>query len=144
MWLFREMLHSAKSKRFSSINFSLFSKCIRGPDLAAVRSLENDFAGRMNSFAGRIWPAGCSLDTPDIEEWAQRIEVNDDEHSLFMALRLGCCYLPCVEQNAWMLFQITWGQWGTFVQPVSISCCFLWVRYGERQDHLAEFWFSSM
>jgi len=56
--------------------------------------------------------------------------VNDDEYSLFMALRLGYCYLWCVEQNAWMLIQITRGQWGTFVQPGSISCCFLWVRYG--------------
>jgi len=26
-----------------------------------------------------------------IEELARRIEVNDDEHSLFMALRLGYC-----------------------------------------------------
>jgi len=26
--------------------------------------------------------------------------VNDDEHSLFMALRIGNCYVQCVEQNA--------------------------------------------
>jgi len=50
--------------------------------------------------------------------------VNDDEYSLFIALRLGYCYVHCAEQNAWMLIQITRGQWGTF------SCCFLWVRYG--------------
>jgi len=35
-----------------------------------------------------------------------------------------------VEQNACMLFQITRGQSGIFVQPGSISYCFLWVRYG--------------
>jgi len=34
MWLFQDMLHSTKSKGFSSINFSLFTKCIRGPDSA--------------------------------------------------------------------------------------------------------------
>jgi len=26
--------------------------------------------------------------------------VNDDEHSLFMALRIGYCYVQRVEQNA--------------------------------------------
>jgi len=58
-------------KKFSSIYFSLFTKCVRGPHLARGRWLE----------------------THGIEEWAQRIEVNDDEHSLFMALRLGYCYV---------------------------------------------------
>jgi len=47
----------------------------------------------MNSFAGRIWPAGRSLETPDVEERPERIEVNDDVHSLVMALRLGYCYV---------------------------------------------------
>jgi len=28
------MLHSSKSKSFSSINFSIFTKCIRAPHLA--------------------------------------------------------------------------------------------------------------
>ena len=46
----------------------------------------------MYSFAARIGPAGRSFETPDIEE-AQRIEVKDDEHSPFMALRLGYCYV---------------------------------------------------
>jgi len=55
--------------------------------------LENGFAGWMNNFPGGIWPAGRSSETPDIEEWAQRIEVYDDEHSLFMALRIGYCYV---------------------------------------------------
>jgi len=73
--------------------------------------------------------AGLILETPNVEEWAQRIEVNDDEYSLFMVLRLGYCCVWCVEQNAWMLIQITRGQWGTFVQPGSISCCLIWVRY---------------
>jgi len=27
--------------------------------------------------------------------------MNDDEHSLFMALRIGYCHV-CVEQNAWI------------------------------------------
>ena len=31
MWLFRDMLHSTKLKSFSSINFLLFTQCIRGP-----------------------------------------------------------------------------------------------------------------
>jgi len=39
-----------------------------------------------------------------IEKWARRIEVNDDEHSLFMALRIGYCYVYYVEQNAWIHF----------------------------------------
>jgi len=47
----------------------------------------------MDTFPGRIRPEGYSLETPDIEEWTQRIEVNDDEDSLFMALRLGYCYV---------------------------------------------------
>jgi len=46
-----------------------------------------------NVFAGRIYPTGRSLETPDMEEWAQRIEVHDDEHSLIMAWRLGYCYV---------------------------------------------------
>ena len=61
------MLHPTKSIIFRQLIF------------VKVRSLENGFAGRMNSFAGRIWPAGRSLVTPDIEECAQKIEVNDDE-----------------------------------------------------------------
>jgi len=28
------------------------------------------------------------------------IEVNDNEHSLFMTLRIGYYYVHCVEQNA--------------------------------------------
>ena len=68
MWLFRDMLHSIKLKSFSSINFSLFTKCIRVPYFG----------------------------DPDVKQWAQRIEVNDDEYSLFMALRLGY-----VTYNVW-------------------------------------------
>jgi len=64
--LFRAMLHSTKSKSFSSINFS-FDKSIRGPDLA-----------RGPQFGG-----------PAIDE----IEVNDDDHYLFMWLRIGYCYV---------------------------------------------------
>jgi len=33
------------------------------------------------------------LGTPAIEEWARRIEVNNDELSLFLALRIGYCYI---------------------------------------------------
>jgi len=41
--------------------------------------------------------------------------VNDDEHSLFIALRIGYCY---VAYNVWnktseSIFQITRGRWGT-------------------------------
>jgi len=37
--------------------------------------------------------------------------------------------------NAWnkkseSIFQITRGQWGNFLQPWTLSCCVLWVRYG--------------
>ena len=45
------MLHSTKSKGFSSTNFSLFTNCICGSDFSTWRSLEN-------GFAGLIWPAG--------------------------------------------------------------------------------------
>jgi len=80
-------------KRLSSINFSLFIQNVFAGRIWPVdRSLENGFVDRMNSFAGRIWPAGRSVETPDIEG-AQRIEVKNDEHSLFMALRLGYCYV---------------------------------------------------
>jgi len=42
--------------------------------------------------------------------------------------------LVIVTYNMWnktpeSIFQITRGRWGTFVQPGSISCCLLWVRY---------------
>jgi len=74
-----------------------------------------------------------SICRPDLARGPQfggpAIEVNDDDHYLFMGLRIGYCYVYCVEKNAWIHFQITRGQWGTFVQPGSISCCFLWVRY---------------
>jgi len=46
-----------------------------------------------NVFAGRIWLAGRSLETPAPEEWARRIEVTDDDLSLFTALRIGYCYV---------------------------------------------------
>ena len=39
-----------------------------------------------------------------IQEWARKIEVNDDEHSFFMELRSGYWYVWCVEQNAWIHF----------------------------------------
>jgi len=39
--------------------------------------------------AGPMWPAGLQLDHAAIEEWARRIELNDDEHSLFMGLRIA-------------------------------------------------------
>jgi len=32
------------------------------------------------------------------------MEVNDYEHSLFLALRIGYCYMYCLEQNAWIDF----------------------------------------
>jgi len=32
----------------------------------------------------------------------RKIEVSDDEHSLFMALGIGYCYIKCVKQNAWI------------------------------------------
>jgi len=32
--------------------------------------------------------AGRRLPTPALKEWARKIEMNDDEHSLFMALEL--------------------------------------------------------
>jgi len=54
--------------------------------------------------------------------------VNDDDHYRFMWLRIGFCYVY-VEKTPESIFQITRGRWGTFVQPGSISCCFLWVRY---------------
>jgi len=88
----------------SFVNFHYFQNVFSGRIWPAVRGLEIGFSGRMNSFADR------SLETPDIEESAQRIEVNDDAHSLFMSLRLGYCYVKGVEQNARMLFQITRGQ----------------------------------
>jgi len=34
----------------------------------------------------------------------RRIEGNDDEQYLFMVLRIGYCYVQCVEQNAWIHF----------------------------------------
>ena len=46
-------------------------------------------------------------------EGARRIEVNDDEHSLFMALRFGYCYVGYnAGYNVWnktpeSIFQIT-------------------------------------
>jgi len=30
--------------------------------------------------------------------------VNDDEHYLFMALKIGYCCLSCVEQSFWIHF----------------------------------------
>jgi len=56
--------------------------------------------------------------TISVEEWARRIELNDDEHSLFMVLDF-----VIVTCNAWnktleSIFQITQGNWGTFVQPL--------------------------
>jgi len=53
--------------------------------------------------------------------------VSDDEHAPFMALRLIIVTYNVWNKTFWMLFQITRGQWGAFVQPGSISCCFLWV-----------------
>jgi len=38
-----------------------------------------------------------------LREWARRIEVNHDEHSLFLGLRIGYSYV-CVEQHAWIHF----------------------------------------
>jgi len=40
--------------------------------------------------------------------------VNDDERSLFMALRIGYCYILCAEQIAWIQFSdyTRRGQWG--------------------------------
>ena len=39
-----------------------------------------------------------------MEEWGRSIEVNDDEHCLFLALRIGYFYVYSVEQNAWIHF----------------------------------------
>jgi len=52
--------------------------------------------------------------------------VNDDAHSLFMALRLGYCYVKGVEKTPECFFRLheASDEWGTFVQPRSISCCF--------------------
>jgi len=88
MWLFRD-IHSTKSKCFSSITFHYLQNIFADRIWPALRSLENGFAGRMYRFAGRICPAGRCLENPHIEEWAQRIEVNDYEHSIFMTLRIG-------------------------------------------------------
>jgi len=45
---------------------------------------------------GLLFTHPCS--TAYIEEWARRIEVNDSEHSLFIALRIGYYY---VAYNVW-------------------------------------------
>jgi len=66
-------------KVFHQLIFHYLQNVFAGRIRPAVRSLENGFAGRMNNFPGRIWPVGRSLETPDIEEWAQKIEVNDNE-----------------------------------------------------------------
>jgi len=76
------------SKVFRQLIFHYLQNVFAGRIWPAICDLENGLTGRMNSFAGRIWPADRSLETPDIEEGPLRIEVNDDEHSLFMALRL--------------------------------------------------------
>jgi len=40
--------------------------------------------------------------------------VNDDEHSLFLELRIGYCYVKYAEQNALInFFRFTRGQCGT-------------------------------
>jgi len=39
---------------------------------------------------------GPQFEGPAIEE----VEVNDDDHYLFMGLRISFCYGECVEQNA--------------------------------------------
>ena len=52
------------------------------------RSIKPCYTNRSNS---RIFTMPLTKDLY-IEERAQWIEVNDDEHSLFMALRLGYCY----------------------------------------------------
>ena len=38
------------------------------------------------------------------------IEVNDDEHSLFLALRIGYCYINVRNKTSEPIFQITQGQ----------------------------------
>ena len=48
MWLFRVMLYSTKSKNVSSINFSLFTKSIRGPDLACSLYFRVPWCRRMS------------------------------------------------------------------------------------------------
>jgi len=54
MWLFRDMSHSTQSAHVSSIlYFFIFDKMC-------------SWAG-WNDYAGRIWPVGHSLETPDIE-----------------------------------------------------------------------------
>jgi len=53
----------------------------------------------------------CCKQKISVEELARKIEVDDDDHSLFMAVRIGI-----VAYNVWrktfeFIFQITRGQW---------------------------------
>ena len=41
---------------------------------------------------------------------AQRVEMNHNEDSLFMALRMDYCYVWFMTQNVWSRFQIAGGQ----------------------------------
>jgi len=65
--------------------------------------------------AGHMRPADLQLDHAAAEEWARRIEVNDDKHSLFMGVE-NCFTVDMY--NMWnqtpeSIFQIPRGQWGT-------------------------------
>jgi len=85
-----QLLHS--SPRVEHLTYcDCFGLCYILPNQKVFRQLI--FHYLQNVFAGHIWPAVRSLETPDSEERAQRIEVYDDEHSLFMALRIGYCYV---------------------------------------------------
>jgi len=106
--LFRDMLYCTKSETFSPINFSVLTKAI-----AAA------FSPRV-----AVWgPCHRRVSAKNWSEWRWPLSFKWRRQ------------LVVVTHNVWnktpeSIFQIIWGQWSTFVQPGSISCCFLWVKYG--------------
>ena len=76
----------------------------------------------------------CRLQKISIEELERRIEVNDNEHSLFMTLKIGYMY------NAWnktpeSIFQITRGQAVRYFRSAQVSLLLLlWVRWMRGKD----------
>jgi len=51
---------------------------------------------------------------------AQRVDMNHNEDSLFMALRMDYCYVWFITQNVWSRFQIARGQ-SSFLRVSSSS-----------------------
>ena len=86
---------------------------IGGPAFATFSTIEKALAGRRKNFHG---PYVCR---PTVEEWALGIEVNDNEHSLFLALSIRYCYVHSVEQNAWVHFS-------DYRRPVTYSINMWW------------------